>query len=163
MKKSISFTLKFSGHELEKLEQKSSKFLKEHGYPNTTIKTQTTILRELISSGRKIDNHNVSGMDMCVYWQIEKNSIILEIKKSVSETACDRLMELDRVVQWIRACPDPFESYSTGLPKASEALQMAESVGSGLAKIAHETDAIIDFYVNENNILNLSAVSNLSY
>jgi hypothetical protein len=163
MKKSISFTLKFSGDELEKLEQKSSKFLKNHGYPNNTVQTQTTILRELISSGRKIGNQKASGIDMCVYWQIEKKSIILEIKKLVSETTCDRLMELDRTIQWIRACQDPFESYLARLPKASEALQVAETVGSGLAKIAHETDAIIDFYVGENNILKLSAVSNLSY
>ena len=39
---------------------------------------------------------------------------------------------------------------------------IAGTNGLGLAIIAHEADAMIDFYVSEDNVLNLSAVSNLT-
>ena len=162
MKKSMEFKLKSNGNELEELEQKTSNFLKYHGYPDSTIHAQLMILRELITSGKKIDDLRLSEFEMSVDLQIENDSITVEVKKSVCESAYGKLEELDKEIQWIRGYQDPFEPYSIKLAEASSTSHSAETVGFGLAKIAYEADAIIDFYVSEDNILNLSAVCNLN-
>jgi hypothetical protein len=72
------------------------------------------------------------------------------------------LADLDKTIQWIRGYQDPLEQYMINLSESSGASHLAGTNGLGLARIAYEADAIIDFYVSEDNILNLSAVSNLN-
>ena len=162
MKKSMEFKLKSNGGELAELEHKTGNFLKYHGYPDSTIQSQLMILRELITSGKKIDDLGLSDFEMSVDLQIETDSITVEVKKSVCDSAYGKLAELDKAIQWIRGHQDPFEPYSIKHAEASGTSHSAETVGFGLAKIAYEAGAIIDFYVSEDNILNLSAVCNLN-
>lgn len=71
-----------------------------------------------------------------------------------------KLDELDRTIQVIRGGPDPFEPYINCI-QASTKLNSDNTNDYELARIAYETGAVIDFYVNEDNILNLSAVRSL--
>ena len=162
MKKTMEFRLKSNDGEIQKLEQKSSNFLKYHGYSETTIQTQIMILKELIISGKKFDDLTPSEFEMSVQLHIEDNTITVEIKKPVCESAYGKLEELDKTIQWIRGYQDPLEHHAINLAEASGASPMAGANRLGLAGIAHEADAIIDFYVSEDNVLNLSAVSNLN-
>ena len=162
MKKTMEFSLKSNGGEIEKLERKSSNFLKYHGYSGDTIQAQIMILKELIISGQKVDDLNPSEFEMSVHLHIEDNTITVEVTKSICESAYGKLEELDKTIQWIRGCQDPLEHYMINLPEASGASSMAGTDGLELVRIAHEADAIIDFYVSEDNVLNLSAVSNLN-
>ena len=162
MTKTMEFSLKSNGGEIKKLERKSSNFLKYHGYSNDTIQAQIMILRELIISGKKFDNLRPSEFEMSVQLHIEDNTITVEVKKSVCESAYGKLEELDKTIQWIRGYQDPLEHYMINLAEASGASTIAGINGLGLAIIAREADAMIDFYVSEDNVLNLSAVSNLN-
>jgi hypothetical protein len=162
MKKTMEFSLKSNGGEIKKSEQKISKFLKYHGYSNDTIQAQIMILRELIISGKKFDDLRPSEFEMSVQLHIEDNTITVEVKKSVCESAYGKLEELDKTIQWIRGYQDPLEHYMINLAETSGASTIAGTNGLRLAIIAREADAMIDFYVSEDNVLNLSAVSNLN-
>ena len=162
MKKTMEFSLRSNGGEIQKLEQKSSNFLKYHGYSDDTIQDQIMILRELIISGKKFDDLGPSGFETSVQLHIEDDTITVEVKKLVCESAYGMLADLDKTIQWIRGYQDPLEQYMINLSESSGASHLAGTNGLGLARIAYEADAIIDFYVSEDNILNLSAVSNLN-
>ena len=158
----MEFSLKSKGGEIKKLERKSSNFLKSKGYSDDIIETQLMILKELIISSKEFDDLRPSEFEMSVQLHIEDNTITVEVKKPVCESDYGKLEELDRTIQWIRGYQDPLEQYMINLAEASGASHIAETNGLGLARIAHEADAIIDFYVSEDNVLNLSAVSNLN-
>jgi hypothetical protein len=160
MKKTMEFSLKSNGGEIKKLEQKSSNFLKYHGHSDDTIQAQIMILRELIITGKKFNDLRFSEFEMSVQLYIEDNTITVEVRKSVCESAYGKLEALDKTIQWIRGYQEPLEHYMINLAEASGASHIAETNGLELARIAHDADAIIDFYVSEDNILNLSAVSN---
>jgi len=162
IKKTMEFSLKSNGGGIKKLERKSSNFLKSKGYSDDIIETQIMILKELIISSKEFDDLRPSEFDVSVQLHIEDNTITVEVKKPVCESDYGKLEALDKTIQWIRGYQDPLEHYMINLAEASGASHIAETNGLGLARIAHEADAIVDFYVSEDNVLNLSAVSNLS-
>ena len=162
MKKTMEFSLKSNGDEIKELEQKSSYFLKYQGYSDDTIQTQILILRELINSCKQFKDLRPSEFEIFVQLHIENNTITLEVKKSVCESAYGKLEELDKTIQWIRGSQDPLERYMTNIAEASDVSHIAGTNGLGLARITQEADTIIDFYVSEDSILNLSAVSDLN-
>ena len=53
MENSITLNLKPNGGEIERAGQKSSNFLKSHGFSEKAVDIQIMILRELINSGIK--------------------------------------------------------------------------------------------------------------
>jgi len=161
-KKTMEFSLKSNGDEIKELEQKSSYFLKYQGYSDDTIQTQILILRELINSCKQFKDLRPSEFEIFVQLHIENNTITLEVKKSVCESAYGKLEDLDKTIQWIRGSQDPLERYMTNIAEASDVSHIAGTNGLGLARISQEADAIIDFYVSEDSILNLSAVSDLN-
>ncbi|MGA8185741.1 MAG: hypothetical protein WB819_19100 [Terriglobia bacterium] len=161
MDKSIEFELKYNSGETEKLEQKCTKFLKYHGCPDVTIQAQIMILRELIISGEKLDGRRSAEFEMTVHLHMENDSITVEIRKPVDESTYGKLQELDKTIQWIRGCQDPLEPYMLKQDATADTSHISGSSGFALARLAHEANAIIDFYVSEDNILNLSAVRNL--
>jgi len=161
-KKTMEFSLKSNGDEIKELEQKSSYFLKYQGYSDDTIQTQILILRELINSCKQFKDLRPSEFEIFVQLHIENNTITLEVKKSVCESAYGKLEELDKTIQWIRGSQDPLERYMTNIAEASDVSHIAGTNGLGLARITQEANAIIDFYVSEDSILNLSAVSDLN-
>ncbi len=163
MTKSIRFNLKPDGHEIETVREKGSDFLKAHGFSDDTVQTQMTILHQLISSGRKFDNLMAPENEMTVLLLIEKNAIIVEVSKPVNESSYSQLNELDKTIQWIRrwGYQDPFEPYTIKCREVTGNRQNFEAVGFELARIAYEWGAVLDFYVSEDSILNLSAVRSL--
>ena len=163
MTKSIRFNLKPGGYKIKTVREKGSDFLKAHGFSDHTVQAQMTILHQLISSGRKFDNLMTSENEMTVLLLIEKNAIIVEVSKPVNESSYSQLNELDKTIQWIRrwGYHDPSEPYTIKCREITDSRQNFEDVGFELAKIAYEEGAVLDFYVSEDSILNLSAVRNL--
>ena len=66
------------------------------------------------------------------------------------------------MIQWIRGCQDPL---ATGMLRPAETADTSPIDGINgftLARLAQKENAIIDFYVSEDNILKLSAVRKLN-
>lgn len=162
LEKSIEFKLKCSAGNIEKSTQKSAAFLRCHGCSDKTIHSQVRIIRELILCTQKFDTPAFSEIEMSVQLRIETDSITVEVKKSVNKSSYDKLAELDKIIQWIRGYQDPFEHYPIVFPETASALHTAEASALRLSRLAYETNAMIDFYVSEDNVLNLSAVQSRS-
>lgn len=162
MKNSIEFRLKPISSEIAKVGEKGGHFLKSHGLSDDGIQTQLMVIKELINSGKTFDNQRPAGNEMSVHILIEENMITAEVRKSVNESANDSQLEtLDKTIQWIRGYQDPFTPFMIKSRQATESACDSDACSFRLAKIAYEAGAILDFYVNEDNILNLSAVSHL--
>jgi len=163
MTKSIRFNLKPGEYEIESVREKGSDFLKAHGLSDDMVQTQMTILHQLISSGRKFDSLMTSKNVMTVLLLIEKNAVVVEVSKPVNESSYSQLQELDKTIQSIRrwGYQDSFQPYTTDYREICCNSQDVEAEGFELAKIAFEEGAVLDFYVSEDSILNLSAVRNL--
>lgn len=164
MAKSIQFNLKQNDCEIETVREEGSNFLKSHGFSEDTVETQMTILHQLIRSGRKFDNLVASQKEMKVLLLIEENSIIVEVSKPIDESSYGRIDELDKTIQSMRSWgyQESFKSHAIEYREpSSDNSQDFKAEGFELAKILYEEGAVIDFYVSEDKILNLSAVRNL--
>jgi hypothetical protein len=149
----MEFMLKSNVRSLEELKLKSNQALRNYEYPENTIISQMVIIEALVDSASKFDDLKSPDIEMAVLMEMKRDSITVEVKKSVCESACRKLDQLDRVIQWLRSHPDSFGTDSC--PCA------AETNGIALAALAQDTGAVIDFYVSEDNELNLSAVCNV--
>lgn len=161
MEKTIKFKLNSNVGDIEKLAQKSAAFLKFHGCPDDTIRTQIVILRELIICGKKFGPQNSPEIEMLVQLQIETDSITVEINQPVNESTCGELAELDQTIQRIRGCQDHFVPYLINPAESADASPIEQPDASRLDRLAYKTNAMIDFYVSEDSVLNLSAVRSL--
>jgi hypothetical protein len=62
------------------------------------------------------------------------------------------------MIQWIRGFQDPFEAYVERMKIVSAQPYSNGESGLGLTRIAYEGRSVIDFYVDEGNVLAVSAV-----
>jgi hypothetical protein len=161
MENSIRLNLKPNGGEIEIAGQKSSNFLKSHGFSDDVVDTQIMILRELINNGIKYGKFTSSKNKIIVNIFISKKEITFEVKNPIDETCFDGLRELDKTIQFIRGYQDPFEPYLIKRREAALNPSPNDTNGLGLAKIAYEGGAMLDFFVGEDNFMNLFAVRNL--
>ena len=158
---SIKLNLKPNDREINKAGQKSINFLKSHGCSDETVNAQVMILKELIKNGIKNGKFTPSKNDITVQLNIAKDSITVEVKNPVDETCLDRLKKLDKTIQFIRGYQDPFEAYMLMRKQTSLMTSCSEANGLGLARIAYERKAMVDFFVSEDKFLILSAIRRL--
>lgn len=81
----------------------------------------------------------------------------IEVRTPLSgDTA--HLRRLDRMLQWIRGFQDPFEAYVERLKEVAATPFGDNETGLGLVRIAYEGQCILDFIVDDSNVLAMSAV-----
>ncbi len=160
MKKSMGLNIKPKWDEIEKVRNKSSKFLKSHGFSNETVYALTMVISELIENSMKYGNFTLPESKVTVNICIGEDIITVEVTNPIDETVYQHLRKLDETIQWIRGYQDPFEAYVGKVKEVSKKPFIDEDSGLGLVRIAYEGKAILDFFVGENDILNVSAISN---
>jgi len=158
MENSIKLNFEPDGGDIELAGQKSGSFLKSHGLSDDAVQIQIMLLKELIKNGMKYGKFTPSENELSINIQVVDNSITIEVMNPVDVTCRDRLEELDKTIQFIRGYQDPLEAYLLMKKKASNHAPCCDTNGLNLIKIAYEGKAILDFFINENNILNQSAV-----
>lgn len=161
MMKSIKFKIKPSWDEIEKIRIESSDFLQSQGLSDETIHSLSMIVSELIENGIKYGNFKMVEKEVIVAINLNKNTVIIEVFNPVDESAFKHLSRLDKTIQWIRGYQDPFEAYIERLKEVSKKPLNDMESGIGLVRIAYEGKGLLDFFVGENNLLNVSVVSNL--
>ena len=90
---------------------------------------------------------------------VNSNKVIVEVTNPIDDKAFKNLKQLDKTIQWIRGFQNPLEAYTERLKEVSKKPLDDENSGLGLVRIAYEGKAILDFFVSENNLLNVSALS----
>lgn len=68
------------------------------------------------------------------------------------------LRRFDQTIQWIRGFQDPFEAYVERMKIVSAQPYSNGESGLGLTRIAYEGRCALDFYVDDENTLAVSAV-----
>ena len=84
------------------------------------------------------------------------DDVTLEVKSRVAGDG--NLRRFDRMVQWIRGFQDPFEAYVSRMKTVSAQPYSNGESGLGLTRIAYEGRCVIDFYVDDDSTLAVSAV-----
>jgi hypothetical protein len=161
MKKSIKFSVKPEWDEIEKIRNESAEFLQSHEFSDDTIHSLSMIISELIENGIKYGNFKMVENRVGVIINIERNAVTIEVLNPVDASADEHLSKLDKTIQWIRGYQDPFEAYIERIKEVSKKPLKDTESGIGLVRIAYEGKALLDFFVGENNILNVSVVSNI--
>jgi len=87
--------------------------------------------------------------------------VTIEVNNPVDESTSHDLRRLDRTIQWIRGYQDSFEAYIERMKEISKKPLKDEESGLGLVRIAYEGKAILDFFVRDDNMLNVSAVTRI--
>ena len=161
MKKSIEFNIKPNWDEIEKIRNESAQFLQAHELSDDTIHSLSMIISELIENGIKYGNFKMVQNSVGVIINIEKNTVTIEVLNPVDESALKHLSRLDKTIQWIRGYQDPFEAYIEKIKEVSKKPLNDKESGIGLVRIAYEGKALLDFFVGDNDMLNVSVVSNI--
>ena len=161
MKKSIEFNVKPEWDEIEKIRNQSAAFLQAHELTDDTVHSLSMIISELIENGIKYGSFKLVENKVDVIIDIGRNAVTIEVLNPVDETAFKHLSKLDKTIQWIRGYQDPFEAYIERIKEVSKKPLKDVESGIGLVRIAYEGKAVLDFFVGENSILNVSVVSNI--
>jgi hypothetical protein len=159
MAERLSMQIKPSWDELPEVRRQTATFLKAKGFSSDAIDALAMVACELSENAVKYGEYDEaarSAIDISV--SLSAADVTVEVAHPVARADKDNLTRLDRTVQWIRGYQDPFEAYLQRLKElSSEGLDSSES-RLGLVRIAYEGQSILDFYVNERDILAVSAI-----
>jgi len=157
----IKFNLEPKCQNIDMAADRGISFLKSHGFSDDAVQVPAMVLRKLIKSSINFGRYAPAANEIAVCLQIDKNTYTIEVTNPVCETCSDRLKELDKTIQFIRGYQDPYEAYSRRLSDVAATPFNTEVNDLDLVKVAYEGGAILDFFVNEDNFLSLSAVGSL--
>lgn len=161
MMKSIEFKVAPDWDEIEKIRNESAEFLQTHKLSDDTIHSLSMIISELIENGIKYGNFKMVENQLLVIINLERNLVTIEVINPVDKSAFKHLSRLDKTIQWIRGYQDPFEAYIERIKEVSRKPLNDQESGIGLVRIAYEGKALLDFFVGDDNLLNVSVVSNI--
>ncbi|MDH5717050.1 MAG: ATP-binding protein [Spirochaetia bacterium] len=161
MPSSLKLNIKPVWEEIDVVRDQVHKFLTENKFDINKIHAIVMTASELCENAVKYGADSIKKDIISITIDIEKNEIITEVKNKIKDIEDSDLKRLDETIQWIRGYQNPFEAYIEKLKHIStKELEKGES-GLGLVRIAYEGQSILDFYVNENDILAMSAVFKL--
>ncbi len=162
MDKSFKLDIAPDWHEIEPARNEISRFLKSLELSSDEIDALIMVIGELMENGIKYGYFKKEeDSKVTVSVSLESDNIIIDVIHPVDKTAYDHLEKLDKTIQWIRGYQDPFEAYTEKVKEVAKRSFSDQSSGLGLVRIAYEGRAILDFFLNENYMLNVSAVSSV--
>lgn len=158
MKKSQTLAINPEWDEIETVRNKSSEFFVQNGLSDDVVHSGTMVVSELLENSIKYGDFSNKKDRVGVNISINSHTITIEVLNPANEIAFKDLKILDKTIQWIRGFQDPFEAFTERLKEVSRKSMSDKQSGLGLARIAYEGGAILDFFVNDEGILNVSAI-----
>lgn len=161
MNASLSLRFKSIRDKIEDAGRRSAQFLSRQGLSAEAVRVQMEIVRELIASVRSFDADKRSGRSLALRMEVSESAVTTEVSLPVDEADRPRIAALERTIQQLRGSQSPLEAYLNQSSARGGRACHAEPHGAGLARIAHEAQALVDFFVDEDRSLTLSAVGPL--
>ena len=152
-------TLKPKWEKIEDARITCDQFLTQAEVSAEKVQAVTMVISELIENAIKYGSFSPSGDEIIAKITVAENIITVEVLNPVEKGNHRHLKELDRVIQWIRGFQNPFEAYIERVQEVSKKPLKDYESGLGLARIAYEGQSIIDFFLNDENQLSVSAVT----
>ena len=160
-RRSIDMTLGPHWDHIEEVRRRTRVFLKSQGLSRELIDAVTMVSSELVENGMKYGSFKDSEKSLTFNLNIVDKNVIVEVTHPTSASAASHLRRLDKTIQWIRGFQDPFQAYLERLKEVARRPIADNESGLGLVRIAYEGKSIIDFFVAEDNALNVSAIAGI--
>lgn len=159
MKRSIKLMIDANWEDIENIRTESSQFLASHSFSKEIVDAVTMVISELAENSIKYGSFADPEHKVEVNVSLSSDKITVEVINPFDETAHRHLKRLDKTIQWIRGYQDPFEAYIERMKEVSRKPLTDEESGLGLVRIAYEGGAILDFFVTEDGMVNISTIS----
>ncbi|MDH4262954.1 MAG: ATP-binding protein [Spirochaetia bacterium] len=162
MSKSLKLKINPVWEELDYVREQVEIFLAKHNFNSDQIHALMMTTSELAENAIKYGHYETDKDKIDIFLDIYPKEVIIEVKNKIHDVDNEELKELDENIQWIRGYQNQYEAYMEKLKHVSaKNLKKGES-GLGLVRIAYEGQCILDFYVNEDDVLAMSAVYKLA-
>jgi hypothetical protein len=116
------------------------------------------VSQELLENAVKYGSYPSGAGAIGLEVRTADREVTIEVKSPVSSDSSGQLKRLDGTIQWIRGFQTPFEAYVERLKAVSAQPYTPGESGLGLVRIAYEGQCILDFYVDDSDLLAISAV-----
>lgn len=155
---SLQLSVRPLWEEIDAAREEAIAFLRTHEMTDAVVNAAGMIVCELAENATKYGAFGDPPEQIHITVATHASTVTVEVRSPVSSADDENLLRLDRTVQWIRGFQNPFEAYLERLKEvSSQSLESRES-GLGLVRIAYEGQSILDFFLNEHNVLAVSAV-----
>ena len=154
----LSLHLKPDWSELDRVSDSVQSFFAGSDLTRDDLDAVKMVTTELVENGIKYGYFPNPDSNIELSVRKKKKRIVVEVKNQVKDFELGHLRRLDAKIQWIRGYQNPFEAYVERLKEISNKNLAEGESGLGLVRIAYEGQSILDFYVNEDNLLAVSAV-----
>jgi len=144
--------------EIETTQNILSDILKDEGFDQDTIDSQIMVISELIENAIKYSHFTSKFPKIEATIKITKRNITIEVKSPANEESNVHIIRLDKTIQWVRGFQNPFEAYVMRLKKIAIKPLSDKDSGLGIVRIAYEGQSVVDFYINDENIISISSV-----
>jgi len=144
--------------EIEDVRSRCRDFLENLHYDVDVLDAISMVSSELVENAVKYGTFPQTPGIIEYRLKVNKTDITIEVKHPVDDTAGKHLNRLDEIVQWIRGYQNPFEVYVKKLKEVSTKSFADDESCLGLVRIAYEGQSILDFYLDRDNTLSVSAI-----
>ncbi len=157
MKNDFKMNVAANWIEIDNVYTASNKFFSSFKFDLNNIDRATMVTCELVENAIKYGNFEKNKtVDIGVKIQKKKATII--VKNPIGKKSETYLRELDKTVQWIRGFQNSYEAYIERMKKISTEPMSYLKSELGIVRITYEGQAIIDFFIQDEKMLNVSAV-----
>jgi hypothetical protein len=126
------------------------------GLPEDQAYQLAMVAQELLENAVKYGTHQADE-PVVLALRVAPHDVTVEVRNRVGVDE-EHLRRFDQSIQWIRGYQDPFEAYVERLKHVSARPYAHGESGLGLTRIAYEGRCMLDFWVDEGNVLSVSAV-----
>ncbi len=144
--------------EIENVRKRLVTFLAPHDFAAAASDALAMVTSELMENAVKYGFYGGPVTQIAVTVTVDQRSVIIEVKSPLHANEDEAMDRLDHTIQWIRGYQDPFQAYLTTLKDVSAQSMDSSESGLGLVRIAYEGQSVLDFYVDDRNVLAINAV-----
>ncbi len=155
---SLHETLNPDWDEIERVRSATHHFMKKSGSKAETTQAVEMVVSELVENAVKYGSFSEGHEQITVDVEMMGDVIVLVVTNPVTSKNLSHLKTLDRTIQWIRGFQDPFEAYVQRIQEVAQRPMDDKASGLGVVRVAYEGGAVLDFFLDEDDILKVSAV-----
>lgn len=158
MKNILDICMVSDWEKIEGIREKGEVFFKSHNIPPDDTQTLIMVLSELVENAIKYGSNEGGKNEIRLRIEFSDKMVVIEVMNYVNGASEVHLERLDHMIQWIRGHQNSFESYIERIKEVSTKPFDDEESGLGLVRIAYEGKSLIDFFVDGNKLLTVSAI-----
>lgn len=162
MEPTLTLAIRPEWEQIETVRERSAHWLQERGFSPDIVDAVSMVTAELTENAVEYGAYTTPEQGIHVTVSTASSAITVEVKSPAAAEG-DDLEKLDRMIQWIRGHQDPYEAYLSRLKEVSTQSTESSESGLGLVRIAYEGQSVLDFYVDDENIVSVSAIHPLEH